>query len=120
MRRKVEREMAAHVRRARGGRVWPYLNNFHCRLPGGVYRRIYTPAELDEPYLQLGASALMRSLTPRQFFSRVDQVIAELGLDMKTIQSLQKLSSLEVHDYAFSVYLRLREDGFKHYPDLTS
>lgn len=120
IRRKVEREMAAHARRTKGRRLCPFLNNFHCRLPGGLYRRIYSRVELHERYLDERAGAKLRRMTAAQFFAHIDAAIAELGLDARKMRRLQNARTLEIHDYAFPLYLRLRQDGFKHYPDLTS
>lgn len=116
LRSKVEREMKAYARKTR----WPYLNNFHCRLPGGLYRKILEEEDLDRPYAREGASRRLRAMTPRSFFALIDRLIGELGLDIGAILRLQDAGTRDIYEYAFPVYLRLREKGFKHYPDLTS
>lgn len=121
--RRIERERAAHKRSRIGnllGVEWPFLNNFHCRLPGGLYRAIFEDMDLDEAYADARASRKLRAMTPRAFFAHIDRLIAELGLDTREIARLQNAQNGEIYDYVFPLYIRLREEGFKHYPDLTS
>jgi hypothetical protein len=96
------------------------LNNFHCHLPGGLYRLIANRTDVNAPYTNPGASRKRREMTPAQFFGVIDALIAELGLDAEKIKNLQNDRDRDIHDYAFALYVRLREEGFKHYPDLTA
>ncbi|OFX10926.1 MAG: hypothetical protein A2516_07420 [Alphaproteobacteria bacterium RIFOXYD12_FULL_60_8] len=115
---KIAREIAAHKRRQLGQLGWPYLNNFHCRLPGGLYRSIHEREEVDWPYTQ--GSRKLRGMTHSQFFGLIDALIKEMGLDAEKIKGLQNVADREILDYCFPLYVRLREEGFQHYPDLTS
>lgn len=112
--------MAAHARSSLGRDGWPFLNNFSCRLPGGLYRRVFEDIDLDTPYADARASRRLRGLTPREFFVLIDGLIEQLGLDAEKIVHLQEARTGELDEYAFPLYVRLREEGFKHYPDLTS
>lgn len=116
--KKIAREIAAHKRRQLGQLGWPYLNNFHCRLPGGLYRSIYERAEVDWPYTR--GSRKLRGMTHSQFFGLIDVLIAELGLDAEKIKGLQNVANRKILDYCFPLYVRLREEGFQHHPDLTA
>jgi hypothetical protein len=116
---KIRREIERHKQRGLGCSDWPYLNNFHCRLPGGLYRTL-DPEFLDAPPLSPGASTRFRRMTLRQFCALINDLIVELGLDVARILALQAAESREIYDYTFPLYIRLREEGFKHYPDLTS
>lgn len=118
--KRIDREIAEHKRQGLGLDGWPYLNNFHCRLPGGLYRRILAPDELHQTYDDPNASRKFRGMTPARLFELIDRLIDELGLDAGRIKELQSIRSREIYDYAFPLYVRLREEGFKHYPDLTS
>ena len=114
LRERIAREIAAHKRKP-DQRDWPFLNNFHCRLPGGLYRAIFDQAHA---YADARASRKLRGMTLAQFFRVIDGLIGELGLDANKIMRLQ--SSRKIYTYVFPLYVRLREEGFKHYPDLTS
>jgi len=114
LRERIAREIAAHKRKPYQ-RDWPFLNNFHCRLPGGLYRRFY---DQTHAYTDARASRKLRGMTFAQFFRVIDGLIGELGLDADKIISLQ--TSRKIYAYVFPLYVRLREEGFKHYPDLTS
>ncbi|MBI2384688.1 MAG: hypothetical protein HYV14_01620 [Elusimicrobia bacterium] len=118
--KRIDREIAAHKRRELGRDGWPYLNNFHCRLPGGLYRKILGPDELHQPYGDPQASRKLRGMTPARLFALIDRLIEELGLDARKIRRLQSARGREIYDYAFPLYVRLRQAGFKHHPDLTS
>lgn len=120
LRERIEKEIAAYKRSEYGRDDWPYLNNFHCRLPGGLYRKICDETKLNQHYTDARASRKLRAMTHAQFFGLVDDLIAELGLYAEKIMGLQSVASRKLHDYCFPVYVRLREEGFKHYPDLTS
>ncbi|MDE2489275.1 MAG: hypothetical protein KGM24_00400 [Elusimicrobia bacterium] len=116
---RIRREIERHKRGELGRMGWPYLNNFHCRLPGGLYRTL-DPDFLDAPSLSPEASPRLRTMTLRQFYALIDRLIAELGLDVGRILAFQAAESREIYDYTFPLYVRLRAEGFKHYPDLTS
>lgn len=116
--KRIEREAAEHRRRW-GSIPFPFLNNFHGRLPGGFYRDIFDAEALHRPFRDSRASRKLRAMTPAQFFELIDRRIAELGLDVAVIQELLESRSSEIYDYVYPLYFRLREDGFKHYPDLT-
>lgn len=111
---RIAREIAAHKRKP-DQRDWPFLNNFHCRLPGGLYRAIF---DQTHAYTDARASRKLRGMTIAQFFGVIDGMIRELGLDANKIMRLQ--SSRKIYTYVFPLYVRLREAGFNHYPDLTS
>jgi hypothetical protein len=120
LRERIAREIEAHKRRGSKLEYGPYLNNFHCHLPGGLYRLIAKRTDVNEPYTNPGASRKRREMTRAQFSGVIDALIAELGLDAEKIKNLQLGRNEDIHDYAFALYVRLREEGFKHYPDLTA
>ena len=141
MRKIVLGEVRKHIREY--GRVWRgwYFNNFVGKLPYGFER-----AHMDEltlaqgdmantPIMQEGTSQKLRGMTYVQFYQDIDATIAELGLDVDKIESLQKNLTAAAHDqddgmyevtanrlfgYAFPLYIKMREKGYAHYPDLTS
>lgn len=116
---RIERELEVYRRRtgALGGH---FLNNFHCLLPGGLYRRIFDQEEMNQPCADARASRKLRGMMHAQFFGLIDALIEELGLDANEIKRLQSAEGREIYDYVFPLYVRLREEGFKHYPDLTA
>lgn len=117
---RIAREIEAHKRQGLGIHGWPYLNNFHCRLPGGLYRTIFDQAVLNQTYTDARASRKLRGMTPAQFFGVIDRLIVQLGLDADRIRKLQTARGRGIYRYIFPLYVRLRKEGFKHYPDLTS
>ncbi len=49
----------------------------------------------------------------------MDRRIAELGLNADRIRKLRSSQDADtLETYIFPLYLRLRAEGFKHYPDL--
>lgn len=117
---KIAREIDAFKRTELGLLGWSYLNNFHFRLPGGYHREIFEREAVYLPYEHSQASRKLRGLTHSQFFARIDTLIAELELDVEKIKELQVTAELKLHAYCFPLYVRLRREGFKHYPDLTA
>jgi hypothetical protein len=100
-----------------------YFNNFHGHLPGGFHRKM-AAVDDDWKYGAPGAGA-RRGLTATEFHQDVDRTIAELGLDPETMSQLEKdietRSDMEkFHAYILPLYVRLREKGYNHYPDLTA
>lgn len=120
LRERIEQEIEVHKQAGLGRKGWPYLNNFPSRLPGGLHRRVFEEVDLDAAYSDARSSRKLRGMTPRKFFALIDELIAELGLDTGKIVRLQNTPTLEIHEYVFPLYVRLREEGFKHYPDLTA
>lgn len=122
------------------------LNNFIANLPGGYYREptfmsIYKDGEtFGSAYKRfnslgsnssdidpLGYSALKMSLSPKKFFSIIDEKMSYLGINIDLIKSnideLQKENSdfrlrfkkqVELHRSLFPLYIVLREEGFSH------
>jgi hypothetical protein len=115
----IEREKAEHRRRS-GDIIYPFLNNFPGWLPGGFYREILETELRDMRTDNPAASPKRRSMTPAQLCELIDHLIPEVGLDAGTIASLQGTGSGKIYEYAYPLYLRLREEGFNHYPDLTA
>lgn len=117
--KEIEREQAKH--RLRCGKFnFPFLNNFPGLLPGGFYRLILEAEDLHIPYDNPAAGPKRRGLTPAQMFELIDRLIPEVGLDVETIKCLQRTRTGKIYDYVYPLYLRLREEGFMHYPDLTA
>lgn len=92
LKEQIAREIEAYKRRNSGPLDWPYLNNFHCRLPGGLYRTMYDQATMNRPNANIRASLKLRGMTHAQFFNLIDGFIVELGLDAKRIRKLQRFS----------------------------
>lgn len=117
---RVKREIKEHDAREQGLLRFPYLNNFHLHLPGGLYRRVHEELGMDAPYDDARASRKLRSMTPRQFYRLVDSAIDELGLDRSRLSELLAARDPALHEYIFPLYVSLRAQGFRHYPDLTA
>jgi hypothetical protein len=60
----------------------------------------------------------------RQFFEDIDKTMDELNLNKKELIELwrnchTKSDYEKFYDTVFNLYIRLREKGYNHYPDLT-
>lgn len=101
------------------GKDWghDFFNNFWGNLPFGWRRR--------SPNLGLRStdprdSERYRSMNLGEFFQDIDSTISELGLDLDMIQRLdQEHKWEELWNCLSPLYIRLREKGYSHYPDLT-
>jgi hypothetical protein len=121
LRKRIDREILEHDPVIAGEHQGlAFLNNFHCHLPGGYLRNI--SEDLLEDRLPVsreweGGRILRRS----QFYAVIDKFIAELHLDADKIKELREGQDPDkFFAYIFPLYVRLREAGFKHYPDLTA
>ena len=108
-----------------------YFNNFYGNLPGGLYRdpllfprhiRDKKIIDFEEPNDKLSRIRLNQSTL--EFHKTIDDVIKELRLNPREITEAQekykKHYDLELFDLIIPIYIRLREMGYKHYPDLTA
>jgi hypothetical protein len=118
----VEQEMA-HARE-QFGQEWAsrFLNNFPQYLPGGWMRE-----HIRGPYLYAQASDLLQHRTYEEFYADIDRTLAEMEFDVAELHRLQERMILTREDadvkalytLVLPVYIRLREKGYHHYPDLT-
>lgn len=97
------------------------LNNFHCRLPGGLQRRFDDITLHSRTDKDSRAGKRRQKRTLAEFHEDIDRTILEVGLDPKEIRRLQDEGPLpELHRYVMPLYRRLREKGYKRYPDLVA
>ena len=97
-----------------------YYNKFYTILPGGILRGI-DPKYLDKKIEDSRAGELLRSQSKREFYQTIDRVIQELGYNLSYIEQLnQPFRGIYKQPFIFPVYLRLREIGYKRYPDLVA
>ena len=95
-----------------------YFNNFSGNLPFGYYRIIFKNI-VDKTFTDEKASERLRSMTHREFYQDIDDTISELGLDLNEIRRLQESMDLaKLYDLTLPLYVRLREKGYNHYPNL--
>ena len=121
LRERIERERSAYARKFSDYPVpLQFLNNFHGHLPGGFYRTALESEDLNRPCDDPRAGPKRRGMTLAQLHALIDRLIPEVGLDVETIMGLQAARNGSIYDYVFPLYVRLREEGFRHYPDLTS
>lgn len=113
------------------GKNWAieYFNNFYGNLPGGYRRRLLesAPELKNMKKWDKGSSKSIEKQTVSEFFETIDRVINEMELDVSEIVAIQNnttLNSVEkysnLYDMILPVYTKLREMGYKHYPDLTA
>ncbi|MCR4295990.1 MAG: hypothetical protein NUW21_10675 [Elusimicrobia bacterium] len=116
---RIEKEIEVYKRKTGDLTGSHYLNNFYGHLPGGFYRR---PGITGlKPYTNPGGGKRRKEMSRAQFHELIDGLISELGVDLTEIA---KLHEGRDDDDAFHnilpLYVRLRKEGFKHYPDLTA
>ena len=63
--------------------------------------------------------------TPREFFDEIDNTIKELGIDgleeiYNKYQEKGDINEFYENEKLLNLYVKLREKGYNHYPDLTS
>jgi hypothetical protein len=87
-------------------------------LPGGCYRHF--PDDIkDHGCRDERASKKRRAMTMRQFHLFIDELITELDLEPEFIRQLRSAEDVDrLETYVFPLYMRLRAEGFQHYPDL--
>jgi len=125
MRARVLGEMKRSERTEEEFPLASYFNNFHCHLPGGLYREFDEELRRMKGVVGPGASRRRRGMSVAEFHEDIDRTIAELGLDIGAFRQLRvqkwTLESRDRFERIFlPVYIRLREKGYKHYPDLTA
>lgn len=117
---RIEREIEAYKRRTGDLMESRYLNNFYGHLPGGFYRRIDVIG-LNRPYTNPGAGKRRKEMSFAQFHELIDRLIVELGVDLTKITRLHEgKDDDDAYRNILPLYVRLRKEGFKHYPDLTA
>ena len=95
-----------------------YLNNFHGHLPGGYKRGL--DSSQKSSINDAIASERRRDQTRGEFWATIDTVIQELGIQPEAIiQARNKLKPTGITHLILPIYIRLRELGYNHYPDLT-
>lgn len=102
-----------------------FYNNFALNiLNRATYKMLEKAGMLDSSDLNnKGASKRKQKITPRQFFEDIDATIQELGMDKNELTELhdrcyRQGNWKEWCDVVFDLYVRLREKGYNHYPDL--
>jgi len=140
----IEREFKEYSKKYPNAAMAKYLNNFFFRLPdsrfdnNGYYRRVYTVEirkksfrELTEDFAKKHGlyfaresskhSELYLNQSPEEFYATVDSLIEDCGLNLETIQQMHEGTNTMtvLNDYAFPVYIKLREMGYTHM-ELTS
>jgi len=99
-----------------------YFNNFKGHLPKGYYREHFPKSfnDWDEKH-----SKLLKKQTMGEFHETIDNVISQLGFSKEEFIAFQsQLSQVpETGDFYIEkctpLYIKLREMGYNHYPDLT-
>jgi hypothetical protein len=128
MRTRVHGEME-EFERTKPEPHYTFFNNLHLRLPGSCLRKLLEPENLACKECNPGASAKRRGQSSGEFYAELDRTIVEAGLDQAVLERLRVRANSrdstgadfdELYDYIFPLYIRLREKGYNHYPDLTS
>ncbi len=143
MREIIEREMEEFGgRKSRYKRdKWMYFINFHMRLPrkdlGGL--SMSEKMARDYGYLDIKFigrfpdaerhSELYENQTPKEFYETIKKALREKGISVDDVAKLNSESTkgefvdeskiIELFKFVFPAYIRLREMGYNHYPDLT-
>ena len=115
------------------GKEWvlEYFNNFYGNLPGGYRRKNLegVPELGNSKEWDNHSSKTLENQTTNEFFATIDKVIEEIKINPKDIINIQNDSGLgitekyeQMYDKSIllPVYTKLRERGYKHYPDLTA
>nr|MBI4156230.1 hypothetical protein [Candidatus Woesearchaeota archaeon] len=117
LRKDLEREIK-EARISMGKNFYYYFNNFCGILPFGYKRsELYKPY-LNEKFLDKRASEKLQNMTLGDFFQDIDNTISEIGLDLDELKRLQEGRDYEgLYKFTLPIYIRLREKGYKPYPD---
>jgi len=120
----------------RYGTDWSYMyfNNWINALPDGLRREAADfLGILDIPFGEeypgeTEYSELFRNQTMREFFEIVDTVLEEEGISIEEVKRLQRLRNewdgagdpilIHLNGLTLPTFIRLREMGYKRYPDL--
>lgn len=116
---RIEKELDSYKRRTGDLVECHFLNNFYGHLPGGFYRHLALIG-LNRPYTNPGAGKRRKEMSFAQFHELIDRLIAELGIDLTKIARLHEGIDDDAYRSILPLYIRLRKEGFKHYPDLTA
>lgn len=117
---RIEKELESYKRRTGDLVESHFLNNFYGHLPGGFYRRLDLIG-LNRPYTNPGAGKKRKEMSLAQFHELIDRLIAELGLDLTKIARLHEgKDDDDAYRNILPLYVQMRKEGFKHYPDLTA
>ena len=119
----VEKEIA-EMKQRYSEHWWPnYFSNFEHRLPGGFWRMVFEKSYDnligDDPGF-MEYSSLLRSQTPRLFFDTIDRLLEEEGISKETVMNLKfhNRDLKRLYELTLPVFIKLREMGYLHYPDL--
>jgi len=116
----IEREIEHH--RQKFGKEWGviYFNNFDGNLPGG-YRRSYDPTS-RACSSNIEVSEKRRNQSLAEFWATIDNIIVEVGITKNQIiearNRFRNGRDCGIFDLVIPIYTKLRELGYKHYPDL--
>ena len=119
----IEREIAKEI--IEHGNEWAlsFFNNFNCYLPGGFYR---IAGQQDFWKWGKNFSKIIKKQTFGEFHQTIDNIINEFGFNPKDFVKFQKKPSFTAETQIFylhkvlPIYIKLREMGYKHYPDFTA
>jgi len=124
---RIEREIKKCKREYPESWAMKYFGNFMCHLPEGLYRK---GKFYDSDFKQWGEkhSKLMKSQTIGQVHHVIDNIISKKGIDLENMIRLlitwrekkDNTALSELYDIATPIYIKLREMGYNHYPDLTA
>lgn len=113
--------------------LFTYLNNFYSNFPGQFYRKFFMsiPDQDGVPFIKIPFSQIVGEInlnspklyasTYENFFSEIDEVIDELGVDLDYLDELSKereTNKLAIKDMLLPPYIKLRLRGYNHH-DLT-
>jgi hypothetical protein len=90
------------------------------------YRHIFFGQELED-FIKMGVesvqpySELLQTQTPKEFYAAVDKSVSDCGIDIRQFSLFQEQGKnyIKLNARIFPSYIRLREVGYNHYPDLT-
>lgn len=130
---KITQQIEREIEQARQqyGQEWGahYFNNFDGNLPGG-YRRRYDPTSRSYSS-DTEASEKRRNQSLAEFWATIDNAVEEVGINQRQIIEARNRFNNDrdlgnndrdggMFDLVIPVYIKLRELGYKHYPDLTA
>ena len=122
---KLEKEIREEIEqyREKHGKYWgmEYFNNFDINLPGSLIRKPGFDLN-SKPWKDDGeVSFKLREQSLEEFLETIDKVIENIKIEPQDIIEGRKyrFENDKFFDLITPIYIRLRELGYNHYPDLT-